>query len=236
MNATLIVALWRQRLASPIRLVVLGTLFGFPLLPVAFMRGANLSALGNSQGLMLALGAGMIGQDVSSGVLQLIVARPVRRPEYVVGRWLGVAGAGVALSLVQIALAFGFMAAHGAPPRAQEVELFAAGRVLECLGLAAVLALLSSLVGGFGDLALYLVGNVGAGLITGLGQFGRRPWLDHFGSEILSSLTPSIDLGRLIASTPMTWYPIVSYASTVALCLALAIVVVNRKELTYASG
>ena len=34
----------------------------------------------------------------------------------------------------------------------------------------------------------------------------------------------------------MPWAPIVSYASTVTLCLAIAIVAVNRKELSYASG
>jgi len=141
-NTTLITALWRQRLASPVRLVLLGTLFGIPLLPILFMQGAGFSVLGNSQGLVLVLGAGMIGQDVSSGVLQLIYARPVRRPEYVVSRWLGVAFAGSALSLLQVALASGFMAAHGAPPAARDAVMFAGARVLESFGLAAVLALL----------------------------------------------------------------------------------------------
>jgi len=236
MNATLITSLWRQRLASPIRLVLLGALSGMPLLLVAFMRGAGLSALGNSQGLVLTLGAGMIGQDVSSGVLQLVYARPVRRPEYLVSRWLGVASAAAALSLLQVALACGLMAARGAAPSAQEILLFAADRVLECIGLAAVFALLSSLIGGFGDLALYLLFHLGAGVVQMVGQTKGWPWVDRLGAEMLGSLMPTVDLARIVASSPMSWFPIASYASTVVMCLALAIVAINQKELSYASG
>ena len=36
------------------------------------------------------IAAGTIGQDVSSGVLQLLFARPVRRSEYVLSRWIGI--------------------------------------------------------------------------------------------------------------------------------------------------
>jgi len=236
MNAALITALWRQRLTSPVRLVLLGALFGMPLLLVAFMRGAGLSALGNAQGLVLTLGAGMIGQDVSSGVLQLIYARPVGRPGYVMSRWLAVAVAAAGVSVLQIALAFGLLAARGVGPSAQEVMLFAAGRVLECFGLAAVLVLLSSLVGGFGDLALYLLLNLGAGVVQMVGQVKGWPWVDRLAAEILGSLMPTVDLARTVTSSPIAWFPIVSYASTLVLCLALAIVVVNRKELSYASG
>ncbi|TMQ71594.1 MAG: hypothetical protein E6K81_09690, partial [Candidatus Eisenbacteria bacterium] len=88
MNLTLLLATWRQRLMSPIRVVLLGGLLVVPLLGVAFVHGAGLSILGDSVGLTLVFAVGMIGQDVSSGVLQLLFARPVRRPEYVWSRWL----------------------------------------------------------------------------------------------------------------------------------------------------
>jgi len=229
------VALWRQRLTSPIRLALLGTMAGFPLLAVAFMHG-GLSILGNSQGPVLVLGAGMIGQDVSSGVLQLLFARPVRRPDYVLSRWLGVAIAASAVALLQIGVAVALMAARHSMPEAQELLTYAAGRVLESFGLAAVLALLSSLIPGFGDLALYLVVTMTAGVVQTVGRMKAWAWLDHLGSEVLASLLPTIDIARLIVASPLPWYPIVSYASTVTLCLALAIVAVNRKELSYASG
>jgi ABC-2 family transporter len=235
-NLTLVTTLWQQRLTSPVRLAILAMLAGMPLLGIAFMPGAGLALLGNAQGLVLTLGAGMIGQDLSSGVLQLLFARPVRRPEYVVSRWLGVGAAAAAIGLLQLAIACGVLAGRGAAPAAQEIVLFGAGRLLESLGTAAVMALFSSLVGGFGDLGIYLLVNMGAGIVQMAGQVKQWPWLASAGAEIGGALMPTIDLVRLVAATPMPWFPIVSYASTVMLCLALAIVAVNRKELSYASG
>jgi len=235
-NLTLATTLWRQRLTSPVRMAILSMLTGMPLLGVAFMPGAGLALLGGGQGLILTLGAGMIGQDLSSGVLQLLFARPVRRPEYVVSRWLGVGVAAAAISLLQLAIACGLLAGRGAVPTTQDIVIFGGGRMLESFGGAAVLALFSSLIGGFGDLGIYLLVNLGASIVQMAGQVKGWVWLSRTGAEIGGALTPTIDLTRLLTATPMPWYPIVSYASTVVLCLALAIVVVNRKELSYASG
>jgi len=235
-NLTLVTTLWRQRLSSPVRVAIAAMLTGMPLLGVAFMPGAGLALLGGSQGLILTLGAGMIGQDVSSGVLQLLCARPVRRPEYVVSRWLGVAFAGCAISLFQLGIACALLAARGTSPSLQDAVMFGAGRMFESFGIAAVLAFCSSLIGGFGDLGIYLMANLGAGVIQMAGSVKRWVWVERMGAEILGALTPSLDLQRLISASPMPWYPILAYASTVVLCLALAIVVVNRRELSYASG
>jgi len=236
MNPTLILTLWRQRLLSAVRMAIVAMLCGFPMLAALFAPAAGLTPLGNAQGLMLALGAGMIGQDVSSGVLQLLCARPVKRSEYVLSRWLGVALAGIAISLVQLGIASALLAARGYAPAPQQMALFAATRTLECLGLSAVLALLSSLIGGFGDLALYLIAGLAGGVLSMTAQVKHWMWLDRIASQLTSSLTPTIDLHRLLTATPLQWFPIVSYASTVTLCLAVAIVIVNRKELSYASG
>lgn len=236
MNLTLITTLWRQRLSSPVRLAIVAVLTGIPLLGVAFMPGAGLALLGDGLGLALALGAGMIGQDVSSGVLHLLCARPVRRPEYVVSRWLGVGFAASAISLLQLGIACGLMAARGIAPSPQDALMFGAGRIFESFGIAAVLALFSSLIGGLGDLGIYLVANLVTGVIQMVGQVKSWDWVQRAGAELGHSLTPSIDLARLVAASPMPWSPILAYASTVALCLTLAILVVNRKELSYASG
>lgn len=236
MNLTLVTTLWRQRLTSPVRMAILAMLSLMPLLGVAFMPGAGLALLGGAQGLILTLGAGMIGQDLSSGVLQLLFARRLRRPEYVVSRWLGVGAAAAAISLLQLAIACALLAGRGAVPTAQDILMFGGGRVLESFGGAAVLAFFSSLIGGFGDLGIYLLVNLGAGIVQMAGQVKQWLWLARAGAEISAALTPTIDLVRLVTVAPMPWYPIVSFASTVVLCLALAIVVVNRRELSYASG
>jgi hypothetical protein len=160
----------------------------------------------------------------------------VRRSEYIVSRWLGAGVAAAAISLLQLAIACGLMAVRGTAATPQDIVMFGAGRVLESFGIAAVVALFSSLIGGFGDLGIYLMVNLGAAVIQMAGQVKRWPWVERMGAEIVGALTPTIDLPRVIAASPMPWYPILSYASTVVLCLALAIVVVNRKELSYASG
>lgn len=233
---TLVTTLWRQRATSPIRLLLLAMLCFMPLLGIAFMPGAGLALLGGAQAIILTLGAGMIGQDISSGVLQLLCARPVRRRDYVLSRWLGVAIAAAAISLFQLATACALLSSRGAMPTAQEIMLFGAGRVLESFGTAAVLALFSSLIGGFGDLAIYLLANLGAGVVQMVGQANGWSWLTRAGGEIVASLSPTIDLHRVIAASPTPWYPTVAYASTVVLCLALAIVALNRRELSYASS
>lgn len=236
MNLTLMLSFWRQRLMSPIRMVLLGGMLVVPLLGVTFIHGAGLSILGDSMGLVLVFAVGMIGQDVSSGVLQLLFARPMRRPEYVWSRWFATSLAAAGVGVVQVALAVAILSAHGAAPPAQDAALFAAQRVLECFGLAAVFALLSSLVGGVGDLGLFFLGSFGGGIIEMGGGALQQPVMARAGRELAGFMFPKLDLTQVVSTSPLPLFPIASYLSTVAICLALAMVVVNRKELSYASG
>ena len=79
MNPTLITTFWRQRLSSPVRLVILFFMMTTPLLMLTAMPQMGLAALGEALPIGMLFAAGMIGQDVGSGVLQLVFARPVRR-------------------------------------------------------------------------------------------------------------------------------------------------------------
>jgi hypothetical protein len=151
-------------------------------------------------------------------------------------RWLGVAAAGFAVSLLQLALACAILAARGHAATAPVVLAFTAGRLVECLGLAAVLALLSSLIGGFGDLGLYLLASLSSTIVQMAGQVKGWPWLQRLGAELLASLNPAIDFDLLMNTSPMPWFPIVAWLSTVTACLAVAILVINRRELSYASS
>ena len=95
MNLTLIAAFLQHRLSSPLRMLFLAAFVLMPLLFVTAAPGMGLTPLEDSFWFVIVLGAGAIGQDVSSGVLQLLLARPITRPEYVTSRWLAVAiGAG----------------------------------------------------------------------------------------------------------------------------------------------
>jgi hypothetical protein len=235
LNLTLALALVRQRLASPIRVAILGLMLTVPQLLLAVVPGVGLGALGDAYPIGILFAAGMIGQDVSSGVLQLVLARPVRRWEYVLSRWGGAAGAATVAALAQALLGGIVLALRGAPPDAQQLALFGAARALEIFGVVAVFALLSSLAGGLGDLGLYVVLTIGGGLLSLIGQLRQWPALQWAGQELGALLGPKLDLAAFVAGAPF-WLPALTYASNLTLCLLLAVVVMNRKELSYASG
>jgi ABC-type Na+ efflux pump permease subunit len=232
-NATLILTLLRQRLRSPLRMILTFTFFSFPLLMAAGMPGAGLVPV--DAVFVLILGAGMIGQDVSSGVLAGILARPVRRSEYVVSRWLGVALGASALVLVQVALGLAILELRGASPELAPLALKAAGSVLKVFGTSAVLLLLSCCVNGLGDLGLFLMGNLLAQGLKGAGAFKSWAWLERAGSELEGFLGAGLDPAQL-SGAAFPAFALTSYLSTITLCVALAIVIVNRRELSYAAG
>jgi ABC-type transport system involved in multi-copper enzyme maturation permease subunit len=207
------------------------------LLPPAVLgliHGLDLGALGDVTPLAMVFAVGMIGQDVSSGVLQLLLARPVRRWEYVLSRWLSVAIGASAASLLQVALGYGVMAARGAAPEIGVVAQLVAAREIQIVGVAATMALLSSLIGGIGDLAIYAGLTIGGGVMTMIGQFRHSESLLGLGQEIGALVSPKIELAQ-IATGAISWFAIATWASNLTICLLLAILVMNRKELSYAS-
>jgi len=234
-NPALLVGLWRQRLASPLRAAMLALAVIVPALLAGNVRGMGFAPLGDAYPLALLFAVGMIGQDVSSGVLQLVLARPVTRAEYVINRWLGAAlGASVA-SLLQIALAWGMMAAHGMSPPAATIGFFAATRELQIFGVAATMALCSTLLNGVADLSLYVMLFLSGGILTTIGQLRHARYLIVAGEEIGALVAPKVDLAGF-ASGALPWHALATWGSNITLCLVLAIVVMNRKELSYAAG
>jgi hypothetical protein len=164
-----------------------------------------------------------------------VLARPITRAEYVIHRWLGAAlGASVA-SLLQIALAWGMLMLNHAAPGAATIGLFAATRELQIFGVAATMALFSSLMNGVADLALYVMLFLFGGILTTIGQFQHARFLIVGGEEIGALLSPKIDLAAFAAGAS-SWQALATWGSNLTLCLVLAIVVMNRKELSYASG
>ena len=235
MRTALWLALWRQRLTSPVRMVLLAALVFVPLLLVAAMRGVGFTPLGDVQGIVLLFAAGLIGQDVSTGVLQLLLARPVRRWESVIHRWLAAAVAATAVCWVQALIAWGLMHLHGGAPRIEDLLTFLAGRFFDVFALAAVITLLSSLMGGLGDLAIYLLCTIMLGIMGGVAQTAGWHAVVPVIQIASDFLNPKIEMAQIRAGAP-SWYAIASYLSSVSLALWLAVVTVNRKELSYASS
>ena len=236
MNLTLVLATLRQRFTSPIRLVIV-LLFGWmPMLPLLIAPRAGFAVLGDGYFLALTLAAGMIGQDLSSGTLQLLLARPVTRAQYVFSRWGAVAAGTFLIMVLQALVAALIMALRGVPVPWVEAAQFLANGALLALGTAAVMALLSSLAAGIGDLGLLFLVFISAQVLEKLGMFKSWDWLVRGAGELLRVLKPQLDVAPLFHGDPVAWFAVVSYLSTVTICLGLAVVVMNRRELSYASS
>ena len=235
MNQTLIASLLLQRTRSLPRVALVLAFFVLPLLVLAFARGAGLAPLRTGSAFAFFLGAGLIGQDVSSGTLQLLFARPVTRAEYALSRWLGAALAASCLVVSQLAIGVMLLALHGESPSARDLAIFAGEQLLAAFGTTSVLLLFSTTLPGVGDfLAIIAAGVLGQALQLGAALL-KAPWLGRAGEEIGRFISPALDLGRLFGGGPVSWFEVVSYLSTVTLALALAIVILNRRELSYAT-
>lgn len=228
-------AMVRQRLTSPLRMVVLFMTMGMPLATVLFAPRGGIGQIGPCRAAALVFAAGMIGQDVSSGTLQLLFARPVTRAEYLISKWSAAALATIGVAIVQIGLAVLIMLSRGAPPSAHDTLIFFASDVIVAIGVTAVMAFFSSLVPGLGDLGVLVLVFFTSIVMQGIGGIKSSPVATRVGTELWAFINPQIDLAA-IGHGPVPWFSIVSYVSTVTLCLALAIVVLNRRELSYASS
>jgi ABC-type transport system involved in multi-copper enzyme maturation permease subunit len=234
-NRTLLLGFWRQRLASPIRVVILSLIVLTPPALGFVIKGLPISSLGDVIPLVMVLAVGMIGQDISSGVLQLILARPVRRSEYVLSRWVSVAIGASVLSLLQIGLFWALTLARGSGPSLDALATLAVDRELQIFGVAATMALLSSLIGGVGDLAVYALLTIFGGIVGMIGQMRQSEVVVWVGHEIGSLVSAKIEVAQIVAGSP-SWFALATYASNLTLCLLLAILILNKKELSYASG
>jgi ABC-type transport system involved in multi-copper enzyme maturation permease subunit len=233
-NREIVLALWRQRLASPMRLLFLFSAF-FPAVGIAVLTGSLGVVHGLAYFFALVLAAGAIGQDVSSGVLQLTFARPLPRPVYVASRWFAAGAGGAALALAQLLLVALLLAARGMAPAAPELFSYALTDVTAAFTAAAVMIALSSLVGGLGDVALFAIATLSMQLGKSIAMM--RGWT--FAAAALAegerTLQPALDFAWVTGHGAPAWTDLVTAASTIALGLCVAIVVVNRKELSYAA-
>lgn len=236
MNTTLFLSTIEQRAKSPVRMTIAGLLlflplFGMWLLPITGFMGVE-----NGFKFGLIAGAGIIGQDLSTGVLQLLFARPVTRMSYVLSRWLACVSLAVGLTVFQILCGWLILKLRGIPMDGSEALLFAGTETLAAIGIVSVLTLFSSLIGGFGDLGLYLIVTIAGGVTAAAGQVSGDQVTRRIGDEIGRFLSPGLHLQRFTASDPITWFQAVSFVSTIVLCLTVAVWLMNRRELSYASS
>jgi ABC-type transport system involved in multi-copper enzyme maturation permease subunit len=231
--STLVTTFLRQRLGSPMRILMALFFFSFPLLFAVFT--GNLTVVQNAAGpFALLLAAGAIGQDVSSGVLQLVFARPVARAEYVVSRWLACTLGASILCALQLLLAVVGILARGGHVAPLDVVTMLLEDILAGGAQVAVMLLLSAAVTGLGDLALFLLGMLSMQL-TGM-VAGAKHWevLARIAAEVSSTLSPKLDLAWIAGHGSPAFAGLALVLSTIAIGLAGAITLISRRELSYA--
>jgi len=112
------------------------------------------------------IGAPAIGGDLESGVAQAILARPVRRAEVLLGRWIGCASVVVAYTMLSglLAIAVAIVVSGFGPPEPLLAVAFLAGQALVLLTLTLALgSVLPSIAAG----AIAVVGY-GLGWMAGV--------------------------------------------------------------------
>ncbi len=234
MNRTLVLAFLRQRFTSPMRLGLLALLTLFPLAGVAII--GQLSVLGGiAAPIALVFAAGAVGQDVSSGTLQLLLVRPVTRPAYLFKRWLAASLGAFALTALMFALGTLVLLLRGTPAAPLELVRMLLEAATTIAGHAAVLMMLSTLAGGLGDLGIYVGTFFVIQMLSGLALLKQWDWLQRVSTELQGVLGPQLSWAWLAHQTPPSWFAILSWASTVTLALAVGIARLNRRELSYAA-
>jgi ABC-type transport system involved in multi-copper enzyme maturation permease subunit len=204
-----------------------------------------------------AIASPAVSAEIDSGVLQAVMARPVRRSEVLLGKWLGLAGLLAAytgavsgLQVAVVYLASGFVAPN---PAAAAALLFAEGVLLMSLVLL-LSTRLSALAAGVAGVALYGLAWLG-GVAGALGAaFGVHSM--HTASVISQYLVPTDGLwrgsiyylepssfitqalggsgqaqGAFFAETAPTWQYLTWAGVWLLLVLTLGLVSLERREL-----
>ena len=197
---------------SPLPSVEVALITSQLLIVVTFMYSGVLA-------LSAAVVAGpLISSEVESGLLLSMLARPVRRSEVVIGKWLGLAvlvgiyAAGSAfLELAAVDWATGYL-----PPHPVQLVLYvgAEGLVLLSLGLA-LSTRLSGITGGVIALVAWLMGWIG-GVVGNIGTGLQNQAVENVG--VISHLVlPSDGLwrGAIYAMEPDTLLATLRQAGTV---------------------
>jgi ABC-type transport system involved in multi-copper enzyme maturation permease subunit len=149
--------------------------------------------------------APLISSEVESGLLLSILARPVRRSEVVIGKWLGLAvlvalyAAGSAfLELVAVDWATGYL-----PPHPEELVIYVGAEGLALLSLGLLMSTrLSGITGGVIALVAWLMGWIG-GIVGDIGTGLQNSAIEDVG--IISHLvlpTDGLWRGAIYAMEP----------------------------------
>jgi ABC-type transport system involved in multi-copper enzyme maturation permease subunit len=227
----------RQRfnnLGVVIALSALALLAAFQLALSGGGGGLEVGTLG-----VFILGAACVSKDSSSGALQMILCRPIRRSDYLLGRFAGILAAYAVFLLAALGLALLFSRALpllGAPPQPLALPSLArsaAGSMLTAIGIAAPILLLSTFLPGYGDVLGYILLTPLLSLPSLAAQILKAPALEKAGALLRQNLLPSPDWNAVLAGRNPLGEPTGRWLLAVVAEILLAVVLFSRREFAY---
>jgi len=225
----------RQKFGSAGLVVALAVLGFVQLLGLA-ARGAA-AGFSVANWAILVIAAGSVSRDVSSGALQMILSRPIRRTHYLFGRYLGILLSYGLFLLATSVLAFLFVhlivlrTAHGAAADYSTAALaVGAGQAFLSGALqAAILLLFSTFLPGIAD----LLGLLLVYLVLNLPQFSQVPWLRTAGQRAGENMLPPVEWAGVLRGHGVLGAATGRWVFALTVYLALAAIVFSRRELPY---
>jgi ABC-type transport system involved in multi-copper enzyme maturation permease subunit len=185
---------------------------------------------------ILVIAAGSVSRDVSSGALQMILSRPIRRTDYLFGRYLGILLSYGLFLLATSALAFLFVqlvvlrVARGTADYSLASLAAGAGQAfLTGAFQSAILLLFSTFLPGIAD----LLGLLLVHLALNLPQFSSAPWLRVAGERARENILPTVEWARVFRGHGVLGGATGRWVFALTVYLALAAIVFSRKELPY---
>ena len=223
----------RERTSHLTRNLLAGGIFLIiPVMRVFEHGQGGLPGANTALWLSLIYGAGLIGPDASSGVLELVLTRPVTRTQYVLARWLSAIALAGGAAVFQTMVVAAIMAAYGHAPGLAAVSAIVP-QLAVAIALPAVLICFSAMTAGYGDLRIWVLLLVFGELVEMAGNMRHWAWLARVGKEIGGLMVPVMGQGALRDLLRFPWTPVIAWLSTVVLALAVAIAVLNRRELSH---
>lgn len=226
----MIVRYLRQKLGNLGIVLVLLAMMGLTLMTFVTGRG------GPATLALLLIAPGAVSRDISSGTAQMILARPIRRSEYLLGRYLGIlllyAAFLVLAVLLTLALRPIFSGAFDAAPIPTGHLLgVAAGEWLDGALLAATLLFLSTFLPGFGDLLAYFMLQIGLGVAGSLQQY--FPAVAKAANVARENVFPQVAWSDVLGGDGALGAATGRFVLALATFLVGALFVFSRREFSY---
>jgi len=187
---------------------------------------------------VLVLAAGSISKDASSGALQMILARPIRRSEYLFGRYLGILSAYAVFLLFTLLLVvtlprlFSLLFDQPGPHPPLTSLLRAAGAAwLSGTLVAATLLFFSTFLPGFGDVLAFILVQFSFGIGGALG--GRFPAVAKAATIARENLMPDVAWSQVFRGEGLLGEATGRFVLALTVFLIAATLVFSRREFSY---